>query len=58
MNSHHSLARIEDDGAVGPAVVIDQTQVRKKTHTHGLQTPLIAQREAITVNLRTRETSF
>lgn len=52
------LAVVENDGAVGPAVMIDQTEVGKETHAHCLKTPLITQREAIAVDLRTTQTSF
>lgn len=51
----HSLAVVQNDGAVGPAVMIHQTEVWKETDPHGLKTSLITQRKAITVNLRERE---
>ena len=43
---------VEDDGAVGPTVVVHQTQVREEADSHGLQTSLIAQSEAITLDLQ------
>lgn len=46
------LAVVEDDGAVGPAVMVDQAQVGKKTHTHSLQASLVTQSEAITLDLQ------
>lgn len=45
------LAVVEDDSAVWPAVMIHQTQVWKKTHSHRLKTPLVAHSEAVAVNL-------
>ena len=42
---------VEDDGAVGPTVVVDQTQVGEKTHTNGLQASLVTQCEAIALDL-------
>lgn len=43
---------VQDNSAVGPAVVINQTQVGKQTHTHSLQASLVAQCEAITFDLQ------
>lgn len=43
---------VEDDGAVGPAVVVDQTQVGEDPHADGLQAPLVAQREAVAPDLQ------
>lgn len=48
----HVLAVVEDDGAVGPAVMVDQTQVGEQTHTHSLQASLITQSESITLDLK------
>lgn len=47
----NSLAVVEDDGAVGPAVVVDQTQVGKQADAHRMQTSLIAHHEPVTVDL-------
>lgn len=46
------LAVVEDDGAVGPAVVVDQAQVGEKTHTNSLQASLVTQCESITLDLQ------
>lgn len=46
------LAMVEDDGAVGPTIMVDQTQVGKKTYTHGLQPSLVTQCEAVTLDLQ------
>jgi hypothetical protein len=46
------LAMVQDDSTVGPAVVVDQTQVREQTHSHRLQTPLVTQSKAITLDLQ------
>lgn len=43
---------VEDDGAVRPAVMVDQAQVGKKTHTHSLQPSLVTQGESITLDLQ------
>lgn len=43
---------VEDDSTVGPAVMVDQTQVREQTHSHCLQTPLVTQSKTITVDLQ------
>ncbi len=51
----HLLAVVEYDGAVGPAVVIDQTQVWEQTHADGLQPSLIAHHKPVTVDLRHME---
>lgn len=42
---------IEDDAAVGPTVMVDQTQVRKESHTNSFQTSLVTQREAVALDL-------
>lgn len=47
---------VEDDGAVGPAVVVHQTQVGKESDTDGLQTPLITHGESITFDLQREAT--
>ncbi len=47
----HLLAVVEYDGAVGPAVVIDQTQVWEQTDADGLQPSLIAHHKPVTVDL-------
>lgn len=46
------LAMVEDDSAVGPTIMVDQTQVGKKAYTHGLQPSLVTQCEAITLDLQ------
>ncbi len=51
----HLLAVVEYDGAVGPAVVVDQTQVWEQTHADGLQPSLIAHHKPVTVDLRHME---
>lgn len=43
---------VEDDSTVGPAVMVDQTQVREQTYSHCLQTPLVTQSKTITVDLQ------
>lgn len=50
--SRHILAVVEDGGAVGPTVVVDQGQVGKETHADSLQTSLVAQRESVTLDLQ------
>lgn len=45
------LAVVENDGAVGPAVVVDQTQVGKQADANSMQTSLIAHHEPVTVDL-------
>lgn len=45
------LAMVEDDGAVWPAVVVNQAQIWEKTNSHRLKTPLVAHREAVTIDL-------
>lgn len=45
------LAVVEDDSAVGPAVVVDQREVGEESHPHSLQASLIAQCEGITLDL-------
>lgn len=52
------LAVVEDDGAVRPAVVIHQTQVREKSNSDRLKTPLITHSEAIAVNLENHRFNF
>lgn len=42
---------VEDDGAVGPAFVIHQTQIWEESDSDRLETPLITHSEAIAVNL-------
>jgi len=49
---------VENDRAVGPAVVVDQTQVREQAHAHGLQTLLVAHGEAVAVDLPVEEQSL
>lgn len=34
--SGYILAMVQDDSTVGPAVMVDQTQVREQTHSHGI----------------------
>lgn len=46
------LAMVEADCAVGPAVMVDQTQVGEQTHTNSLQASLITQSESITLDLQ------
>lgn len=46
------LAMVEDDSAVGPTVMVDQTQVGEKTHTNSLQASLVTQCESITLDLQ------
>lgn len=46
------LAVVEDDGAVGPTVMVDQAQVGEKTHTNSLQASLVTHCESITLNLQ------
>lgn len=43
---------VEDDSAVGPAVMVDQAQVGEKTHANSLQASLITQCEGITLDLQ------
>lgn len=43
---------VEDDGAVWPTVMVDQTQVGEKTYTHSLQASLVTQGESITLDLQ------
>lgn len=43
---------VEDDGAVGPAVMVDQTQIGEKTHTNSLQASLVTEGESITLDLQ------
>ena len=43
---------VEDDSTVGPAVMVDQTQVREQTYSHCLLTPLVTQSKTITVDLQ------
>lgn len=45
------LAVVKDDGAVGPAVVIDHAEAREDAHAHRLQTPLVTQGEPIAAYL-------
>lgn len=47
----HLLAVVEDNCAVWPAVMIDQTEVGKETNTHRLQAFIITYHEAIAVDL-------
>lgn len=42
---------VEDDSAVGPAVMVDQAQIGEKTYTDSLQASLIAQCEGVTLDL-------
>jgi len=46
------LAVVEDDGAVRPAVVVDQAQVGEEAHADRLETPLVAQGESVAVDLQ------
>lgn len=50
--SGYILAMVQDDSTVGPAVMVDQTQVREQTYSHCLQTPLVTQSKTITVDLQ------
>ena len=45
------LAVVENHGAVGPAVVVHQTQVGEQAHPDRLQPLLVAHCEAIAVDL-------
>lgn len=47
----HLLAIVEDDSAVWPAVMIDQTKVGEETNTHRLQAFMITYHEAVAVDL-------
>lgn len=47
----HLPAIVEDDCAIWPAVMIDQTKVGEKTNTHSLKAFMITYHEAITVDL-------
>ena len=51
----YSLAVVEDDGAVGPAVVVDQAEVGEDAHPYGCQPPLVTDRETIAVYLEAYE---
>ena len=42
---------VEDDGAVGPTIMVDQTQVGEQTYTNSLQASLVTQGESITLDL-------
>ena len=42
---------VEDDGAVGHTVVVDQAEVWEQTHTDRLQASLVTQRESVTLDL-------
>lgn len=42
---------VEDDAAVGPTIMVDQTQVGKESHTNSFQTSLVTQREAVALDL-------
>lgn len=52
------LAVVEDDGTVGPAVVIHQTQIWEKSNSNRLKTPLITHSKAIAVNLENHRFNF
>ena len=45
------LAVVENHGAVGPAVVVHQTQVGEQAHPDRLQPLLVAHCEAVAVDL-------
>lgn len=47
----HLLAVVEDNCAVWPAVMVDQTEVREETNTHRLQAFMITYHEAIAIDL-------
>lgn len=48
----YPLAVVQADRAVGPTVVVDQTQVGEEADAHCLQTSLVAECEAITLDLQ------
>lgn len=52
------LAVVEDDGAVGPAVMIHQTQIREKSDPNRLKAPLVTHSEAVAVNLENHRLNF
>lgn len=51
-----SPAIVEYDGAVGPAVVVNQAQVGEDAHAHSLQASLIAESKPVAVDLPEEET--
>lgn len=47
----HSLAIVEDDRAVGPAVVVGLAEVGEDSHTNSLQSSLVTEGKAIAADL-------
>lgn len=43
---------VENGGAVGPAVVVDQGQVGKEPHPDSLQTSLVSECESVALDLQ------
>lgn len=47
----HSLAIVEDDGTVGPAVMVGLAEVGEDSHTNSLQSSLVTEGKAVAVDL-------
>lgn len=47
----HSLAIVEDDGTVGPAVVVGLAEVGEDSHTNSLQSSLVTEGKAVAADL-------
>lgn len=47
----HSLAIVEDDGAVGPAVMVGLAEVGEDAHTNSLQSSLVTEGKAVAADL-------
>lgn len=51
----HSLAIVEYDSAVGPAVMVHQAQVGEDAHAHCLEASLVTESETVAVDLARRQ---
>lgn len=51
MKEIHSLAIVEDDGTIGPAVMVGLAEVGEDSHTNSLQSSLVTERKAVAVDL-------
>lgn len=47
----HSLAVVEDDSTVGPAVMVGLAEVGEDSHTNSLQSSLVTEGKGIAVDL-------
>lgn len=50
-NALHSLAIVEDDSTVGPAIVVGLAEVGEDSHTNSLQSSLVTEGKGIAVDL-------